>query len=112
MGRMTILLLMLPIWGCGPHERQDSLNNTVEFELQQKVYRELRSAMKRSGSEALQAFPQTGMPNGGAAEFRELQDSLRSAYWEAACTSNQIPLNYGDSIWTKGVKEKWPVVLR
>lgn len=90
----------------------DELNNVVPLERQQKVYRELRSAMKQAGVEALAAYPQTGMPEGGAEQFRDLQDSLRLAYWALVCDTNQVASNYGDSIWTKGVKEKWPAVVK
>jgi hypothetical protein len=90
----------------------DELNNVVPLEQQKKVYRELRSAMKQSGVEALAAFPQTGMPEGGAEEFRDLQDSLRLTYWALVCDTNHVAANYGDSIWTKGVKEKWPAVVK
>lgn len=98
--------------GCeASQERADALNNTVPLETQQKVFRELRAAMKLAGSEALAAYPKTGMPEGGAEEFRDLQDSLRQTYWTTVCDTNHVAENYGDSIWTKGVKEKWSTLL-
>lgn len=97
--------------GCqSNNEAADSLNNTVSVETQQKVYRELRAAMTLAGKEALAAYPKTGMPEGGAEEFRVLQDSLRETYWATVCDTNQVAPSYGDSIWTKGVKEQWPAV--
>ena len=100
------------IAGCqSSKEASDSLNNTVSMETQKKVYRELRAAMNLAGAEALAAYPKSGMPEGGAEQFREMQDSLRVAFWATVCNSNQVALGYGDSIWTKGVKEKWPAVL-
>jgi uncharacterized lipoprotein YajG len=100
------------IAGCSSNGAADSLNNTVELDRQQKVYRELRVAMKQAGAEALAAYPKTGTPEGGAEEFRAMQDSLRITYWQLVCDTNQVARNYGDSIWTKGVKEKWPAVIK
>ena len=94
------------------NEAPDSLNNSVPLETQMKVYAELRSAMNLVGAEALAAYPKSGMPEGGAEEFRALQDSLRETYWATVCDTNQVALNYGDSIWTKGVKEKWPAAVK
>ena len=103
----------LLVAGCqSNNEAANSLNNNVSVETQQKVYRELRAAMTLAGKEALAAYPKTGMPEGGAEEFRALQDSLRDAFWVTVCDTNQVALHYGDSIWTKGVKEKWPAVVK
>lgn len=104
--------MSVAVASCSSHEAPDSLNNTVELERQQKVYRELRFAVKQASREALEAYPKTGTPEGGAGEFRKMQDSLRSAYWNAVCDSNRIDIIYSDSIWTKGVKEKWSAVDR
>ena len=100
------------IAGCSSNGAPDSLDNTVPLERQQKVYRELRGAMKQAGKEALDAYPKTGTPEGGAEEFRAMQDSLRTTYWQLVCDTNQVARNYGDSIWTKGVKEKWPAAVK
>ena len=101
------------VGGCASNnEASDSLNNNVPVETQKKVYTELRSAMNLAGAEALAAYPKSGMPEGGAEEFRALQDSLRNTYWATVCDTNQVALNYGDSIWTKGVKEKWPATMK
>lgn len=111
--KKTLILTACVAWlaGCAPTGSPDSLDNTVSFDTQQKVYRELRAAMKQAGTEALAAYPKTGMPEGGAEEFRDMQDSLRLTYWAVVCDSNNVAKNYGDSIWTKGVKAKWPAAL-
>lgn len=96
--------------GCLGTGSPDELNSKIPLERQQKVYRELRAAMKQAGAEALAAYPKTGMPEGGAEEFRLMQDSLLESYWNVVCDSNGVELNYGDSIWTKGVREKWSAV--
>ena len=85
-----------------------ALNNMVPEERQIKVYHELRAATKKAGSQTLDAY--RGEANMDPAALRAMQDSLRLAYWQAVCDSNQVPLAYGDSIWTKGVKEKWPLL--
>ena len=90
----------------------DALDNNVSLEVQKKVYQELRWAMQQAGREALEAYPKSGMPEGGAGEYRDLQDSLRLKYWSEVCDSNQVATMYGDSIWTKGVKERWRVETR
>ena len=112
--KKTLILTACVAWlaGCAPTGSPDSLDNTVSFDTQQKVYRELRAAMTLAGKEALAAYPKTGTPEGGAEEFRALQDSLRDAFWATVCDTNQVALHYGDSIWTKGVKEKWPAVVK
>lgn len=109
---LNVLVLSVVVAGCQSNGAPDELNNVVPLERQQKVYRELRNAMKQAGAEALAAYPATGTPEGGAEEYRELQDSLRTAYWTLVCDTNQVAENYGDSIWTKGVKEKWPAVVK
>ena len=87
----------------------DALDNTVPEDRQIKVYHELRTATKRAGGETLEAYQdQAGMD---PAALRAMQDSLRLAYWQEVCDSNHVTLAYGDSIWTKGVKEKWSSLL-
>ena len=102
--RCSTLLLLA---SCAPNEGADALNQTVELPRQEKVYFELREAMKKSSKESLDAYPRSGTPNGGAEEFRRMQDSLRLHYWAVVLDSNDVATNYGDSIWTKGVKLKW-----
>ena len=87
--KKTLILTACVAWlaGCAPTGSPDSLDNTVSFDTQQKVYRELRAAMKQAGAEALAAYPKTGMPEGGAEEFRDMQDSLRLTYWAASATA-------------------------
>ena len=97
---------------CQNQDGADALDNNVSLEVQKKVYQELRWAMQQAGSEALEAYPKSGMPEGGAGEYRDLQDSLRLKYWSEVCDSNQVATMYGDSIWTKGVKERWRVEVR
>lgn len=107
---LTAVAVTLLGVGCQPSGSPDELNRVLPLERQQKVYRELRQAMRQAGVEALAKYPNTGMPEGGAEEFRNLQDSLREAFWATVCDTNHVAPNYGDSIWTKGVKEKWPAV--
>ena len=83
-----------------------ALDNTVPEDRQIKVYHELRTATKKAGGETLEAYQDQA--NMDPAALRAMQDSLRLAYWKEVCDSNQVSLAYGDSIWTKGVKEKWP----
>lgn len=109
---LTLAACVALIAGCSSNGAPDSLDNTVPLDRQQKVYRELRGAMKQAGKEALDAYPKTGTPEGGAEEFRAMQDSLRTTYWQLVCDTNQVARNYGDSIWTKGVKEKWPAAVK
>lgn len=84
----------------------NALDNMVPEDRQVKVYHELRAATKKAGGETLEAYQ--GQANMDSAALRAMQDSLRLAYWQEVCDSNQVTLAYGDSIWTKGVKEKWP----
>lgn len=108
---LPFLSFVALVVGCQSSGSQDELNAVVPLERQQKVYRELRTAMKQAGVEALAAYPKTGTPEGGAEEFRDMQDSLRIAYWTTVCDTNRVEKTYGDSIWTKGVKEKWPAEI-
>ena len=99
--------MLLFLASCAPNEGTDELNQTVDLEVQEKVYFELRDAMKQAAKESLDAYPKTGTPFGGAEDFRRMQDSLRLHYWKVVLDSNEVAVNYGDSIWTKGVKLKW-----
>ncbi len=85
-----------------------ALDNVVPQERQIKVYHELRAATKKAGSETLAAYQ--NQANIEPAALRALQDSLRVAYWTEVCDTNEVALACGDSIWTKGVKEKWPLL--
>ena len=110
--RLALLALAAALGGvagCGPSTPSDSLDAVVPLETQQKVYNELRQAMRKAGAESLKRFPQTGLAGGGAEEFRVVQDSLQKAYWADVLDSNAVAPNYGDSIWTKGTALKWKV---
>ena len=85
-----------------------NLDNVVSEERQIKVYHELRTATQKAGGETLKAYQD--QVNIDPAVLRSMQDSLRLTYWHEVCDSNQVSLAYGDSIWTKGVKEKWPLL--
>lgn len=84
----------------------DALANMVPEDRQMKVYHELRTATKKAGGETFEAYHNEA--NMDPTVLRAMQDSLRLAYWQEVCDSNRVPLAYGDSIWSKGVKEKWP----
>ena len=105
MGMAWIVLCV----GCQPQGSPDSLNNVVPETTQIKVYQELRKATTKADKEMLASFSQDGSMLLDPAELRRTQDSLRVAYWQDVCDSNQVTMQYGDSIWTKGVKEKWPL---
>jgi hypothetical protein len=108
MKKLIALCCIATVLGsCAPKEGADSLNENVALPLQEKVYFELRDAMKKVGKESLAAYPKSGTPSGGAEEYRRMQDSLRLRYWVVVLDSNDVATNYGDSIWTKGVKLKW-----
>ena len=87
-----------------------ALDNVVPKERQMKVYHELRAATKKAGMETLEAYQTQGPGNIESAALRAMQDSLRLAFWREVCDSNGVALAYGDSIWTKGVKDKWPLL--
>lgn len=109
---LLLTAIACSLLACQNHGGADALDNNVPLEVQKKVYQELRWAMQQAGREALEAYPKSGMPEGGAGEYRDLQDSLRLKYWSEVCDSNQVAKMYGDSIWTKGVKERWRVEAR
>lgn len=106
---MALAATLAGVPGCGTSTAPDALDAVVPVETQQKVYNELRQAMRKAGAESLKRFPQTGLEGGGAEEFRVVQDSLQKAYWADVLDSNAVAPNYGDSIWTKGTALKWKV---
>ena len=109
---LLLTAIACSLLACQNQGGADALDNNVPLEVQKKVYQELRWAMQQAGREALEAYPKSGMPEGGAGEYRDLQDSLRLKYWSEVCDSNQVATMYGDSIWTKGVKKRWRVEAR
>jgi hypothetical protein len=104
---MALLTVAATMVACGPGIPEDSLDAVVPVETQNKVYQELRQAMKLAGRQALERYPQTGLEGGGAEEFRTYQDSLRKAFWSEVLDTNGVASNYGDSIWTKGTALQW-----
>ena len=87
-----------------------ALDTVVPEERQIKVYHELRAATKKAGSATLEVYQVQGRAGIDPAALRAMQDSLRLAFWQEVCDTNGVALVYGDSIWTKGVKEKWPLM--
>ena len=109
--RFSILLTaMFGVFSSCQQENPQALDNMVAEDRQIKVYHELRAATKKAGGETLEAYQDQS--NIDPADLRAMQDSLRLAFWKEVCDSNQVPLAYGDSIWTKGVKEKWPLLTQ
>ena len=71
---LFLTVLACSLLACQNQGAADALDNNVPLEVQKKVYQELRWAMQQAGSEALDAYPKSGMPEGGAGEYRDLQD--------------------------------------
>lgn len=109
-GSFAVLLctvIGVSLLACQPQGSPDDLNNVVDGKRQLKVYHELRNATKKASSETFALFEGQGEDIVDPAAIRRMHDSLRVAYWKEVCDTNSVAVAYGDSIWTKGVKQKW-----
>ena len=104
---MPSALLVMAFAACQQGD-PNALDNVIPQERQIKVYHELRAATQRASVEMYASYKEQA--NIDPAVFRAMQDSLRLVSWQQVCDSNQIALAYGDSIWTRGVTEKWALL--
>ena len=108
--RAILFVLLVTAFSACQQGDPNALDNVVPQERQIKVYQELRAATKKASRAAYVSYQ--NQENMDPADLRAMQDSLRLSFWQEECDSNQVALAYGDSIWTKGVKEKWSLLLQ
>lgn len=108
--RAILFVLLVTAFSACQQGDPNALDNVVSQERQIKVYQELRAATKKASRVTYVTYQ--NQENMDPADLRAMQDSLRLSFWQEVCDSNQVALAYGDSIWTKGVKEKWSLLLQ